>query len=273
MNFILSIVIITIYIYSYGLKDIKNIPIIDSVSDREMVTIDESGEIVKVISPANQLDLQPGDEILTVNGIEINTWADLTNQINNRPNQLIHLEWLTDYDDKGNGIAKQDSVQLYASPDLEGIKIKKVGLLGISPEFNTIELNLFQSVVGGISRTYQIIEDVSYSFIGLVSGNIPIKYSMGLIGMANEAGETAKNDGFISLILLMAFISTNLGFINILPIPGLDGGHAAITIIEGVRGKDLSSQTKMKIQFIGICIIMMLFAYTIFNDLRNANIF
>ena len=111
-------------------------------------------------------------------------------------------------------------------------------------------------------------------FAGFITGNIPLKYTAGLIGMANMAGEVAQqSNGFINLLGLMALISTNLGFINILPIPGLDWGHAVIAIVEGVRGKELSQKTKMRIQLIVLGLIIMLFTYTIFNDIRNISNF
>ena len=86
-----------------------------------------------------------------------------------------------------------------------------------------------------------IIQDTFYSIIGLITGNISIKYMMGIVGIANQAGEVAKS-GFISLLIFMAYISSNLGLINILPIPGLDGGHALIAIIEGVIRKCVQRQ-------------------------------
>ena len=67
----------------------------------------------------------------------------------------------------------------------------------------------------------------------------------------------------------MAFISSNLGLINILPIPGLDGGHATIAIIEGLLGKELPIRIKYSIQVFGLLLILFLFTITIFNDIKN----
>ena len=67
----------------------------------------------------------------------------------------------------------------------------------------------------------------------------------------------------------MAFISSNLGLINILPIPGLDGGHALIAIIEGIIRREIPVKIKYGIQFAGFLIIMSLLFLTIFNDVKN----
>ena len=98
---------------------------------------------------------------------------------------------------------------------------------------------------------------------------MPLEYVSGIVGIANVANEEAKTGGLIALISLMAFISANLGLINILPIPGLDGGHAVISIVEGLIGRELPIKVKYTIQFIGLFLILSLFIFTIFNDIRN----
>ena len=65
----------------------------------------------------------------------------------------------------------------------------------------------------------------------------------------------------------MAFLSVNLGVINILPFPGLDGGHALIAIIEKIKGSKLSGKIQIRIQQIGMMLLMSLFAYIIFKDI------
>ena len=143
------------------------------------------------------------------------------------------------------------------------------GILGV--QGNTIhrDLNFFESIGKACEQTFQIITDIFYSLIGLITGEISTKYMSGIVGIANQAGEVAQSSGFISLIYFMAFISANLGLINILPIPGLDGGHAFIAIIEGIMGRELPVQIQYTIQFLGIFLILSLFVFTIFNDIRN----
>ena len=115
----------------------------------------------------------------------------------------------------------------------------------------------------------EIIIDIFYSIIGLLTGEISTKYMSGIVGIASQAGDVAQSSGFISLIFFMAFISTNLGLINILPIPGLDGGHAFIAIVEGIIGRELPLKLQYSIQILGGILILSLFIFTIFNDLKN----
>ena len=105
--------------------------------------------------------------------------------------------------------------------------------------------------------------------MALVLGDISIKEMAGPIMIAKMAGETASSGGIIALLGLMAIISVSLGLINILPIPGLDGGHVVIALIEGVIRRDLSNKMKLGIQQAGLLLILMLFITIMINDVQR----
>ena len=90
----------------------------------------------------------------------------------------------------------------------------------------------------------------------------------GPVMIAKIAGETASV-GFGALIGLMAFLSVNLGLINILPIPGLDGGHVIIALVEGLIGRELSLKVKMGIQQVGILFLLFIFITVMVNDISR----
>ena len=83
------------------------------------------------------------------------------------------------------------------------------------------------------------------------------------------AGETTETGGIKSLLLLTAMISVNLGLINILPIPGLDGGHVFIALIEGMIGRELPLKVKYGIQSVGFILIISLFILVLYNDINH----
>ena len=87
-------------------------------------------------------------------------------------------------------------------------------------------------------------------------------------GLKYVEAASAK-EGIADLFFLMGLLSVNLALINILPIPGLDGGHVFLTLIEVVLGRELSINVKMRIQQIGVLIILLLFIFIMFNDIRN----
>ena len=96
-----------------------------------------------------------------------------------------------------------------------------------------------------------------------------MKEMAGPIMIAKMAGETASSGGIFALLGLMAIISVNLGLINILPIPGLDGGHVLIAIIEGAIQRDLPIKIKLGIQQAGLLLILILFITIMINDIQR----
>ena len=264
MNFILSIFIFTCLTFSFGIMEPSDDTIIESIHNN-IIIFNESNDTTSVISPASILGLKKGDQILSVDGYKINNWLDISDNISNKADSVISITWLTQ-----NNIKKKDSVKLVGRPIFNKYKIEKHGVLGIVGKTVSKKINLFESINIAVLRTYDIISSSFYGVIGIITGNIPLKYMSGIVGIAKEAGSVATAEyGFINLLFLMAFISSNLGLINILPIPGLDGGHAAIAIVEGLIGRELSINIKYAIQFVGLVFILSLFIFTIFNDISN----
>ena len=108
-----------------------------------------------------------------------------------------------------------------------------------------------------------------YSLSALFSGEVSLNQMSGPLGIATIAGNTAQDGGLKALVMLMAIISVNLGIINILPIPGLDGGHVFIALIEGVIRKELPLSIKYGIQSLGFILLMILFVFVFYNDIMN----
>ena len=90
----------------------------------------------------------------------------------------------------------------------------------------------------------------------------------GPIGVAQMAGEVAQH-GFIPLLNFAAFLSLNLGIVNLLPVPALDGGHFITLVIEAVRGKQMSKKAMYYIQAVGVVILMSLMIFATFNDITR----
>tara|TARA_B100000579_G_C22821104_1_gene850687 strand:- start:711 stop:1847 length:1137 start_codon:yes stop_codon:yes gene_type:complete len=264
MNFLLSIVIFTFLYFFNGSYELVEEPIINSISETIEIPNPDGGDIETVLSPAAQLGLKKDDKILRIDGIDIKTWSDISINLSNKADSIINIEWLT-----SNGYKKSSSVKLVGRPAFDGKKIINQGILGVMGNTIHREISFFESFQIAVLNTGNIIISSFYGFIGIISGNMPLEYVSGIVGIAGVASEQAKTGGLIALISLMAFISANLGLINILPIPGLDGGHALLSIIEGVIGRELPIKIKYTIQFIGIFLILSLFIFTIFNDIRN----
>jgi len=263
MNFILSIIIFTGLFFSQGTQELIDEPKINEVQ-KSIVVFDANNDTVSVVSPAYNLGLEKNSIILQINGNDINTWLDISDNITNKADSVVLVKWKND-----EGKILSDNVKIEGVPTFDGTSISKKGILGISGYTIPKSLGFGESFILSVEQTIGIIKSSFYGFKGIVTGQISLQYLSGIVGIAKEAGNVAKSSGFISLLALMAFISSNLGLINILPIPGLDGGHATIAIIEGIIRREIPNKMKIGIQIVGFVLIMSLFMFTIFNDIKN----
>ena len=117
-----------------------------------------------------------------------------------------------------------------------------------------------------MTQTINWIMLMSYSIVSFFTGKLGIENFGGPIQIASIA-EEASQIGIIALFNLMAILSVNLGIINILPFPGLDGGHALIAIIEGVIGRRIPFKTLMIIQQIGVLLLIVFMFIVMKNDI------
>ena len=217
MNFLLAILILSHLTYYNGIND---------PDPRAMV-----GQLIPDY-PAETLGLNEGDQILSINGVQTSNWEAMTVEIHKRPKEAIDLTW------QRSGVIMQGSVITESAEQLVGNKIVQHGRIGIIPLLNHRYVALMESLKIGCERTWYFLDLTFRSFMALIKRNVSIKELSGPIMIAKIAGETASM-GINALLGLMAFISVNLGFINILPIPGLDGGHVLIALIEGMIRRDL----------------------------------
>jgi len=254
MNFILSSVVFSVFTFVNGTLEIIDEPIISEVVE----SIDSEKK-----SPAYLAGLQSGDKIIQINGIDVSSWADLTNIIHSHPGEKISIKWIRDESEYTKDIVTK-TIQ-----DFKDNKITEIGIIGISPYYNSIEVGFFESILMGCQQTYKWIELMLSSLYSLISGGISLDQLSGPLGIANVAGQTAKDGGILALIMLMGIISVNLGIINILPIPGLDGGHVFIALIEGAIGRELPLKIKYGVQTFGFILLMLLFVFVFYNDIKN----
>jgi len=103
---------------------------------------------------------------------------------------------------------------------------------------------------------------------GLFTGATSVRQLQGPVGIAQLSGESAQ-EGFMALLSLMAMLSINLGILNLMPVPVLDGGHILIMALEGIARRDFSMQVKEKMLLAGFVVLMMLMVTVIYNDLTR----
>lgn len=247
MNFVLAIFLYSALTFTYGIGEAEPTAIV--------------GTIVPDY-PAEALGLQEGDLILAINDNRVKQWIDMTSLIHEHPNTRLKITW------QRGSMTMFDSVTTRMGEQMKDGAPVNVGLIGIGPKINMRDVSLGESVVAGFERTSMWVTMMLSTLGGLITGQVSIDQMAGPVMIAKIAGETA-GVGFAALLGLMAFLSVNLGLVNILPIPGLDGGHVIIALVEGLIGRELSLKVKMGIQQVGILFLLFIFITIMVNDISR----
>ena len=202
-----------------------------------------------------------GDKILSINNIEVDSWETAVENIENNPNNSV----LITIDRNGELISL--TAKLGSRPNLSTGRVdQEVGTLGISKKQIPVELNFQESIVYGYHRTKWAMTLMTSSLKMIFQGNVSRDEVGSVIMIGDMAGQAAQA-GLVPFLFLMALISVNLAYINILPIPGLDGGHIALILIEVLMGRKLSVKARIRIQSFGMFILLTLMVFLILNDI------
>ncbi len=139
----------------------------------------------------------------------------------------------------------------------------------LSPfELRTIEPTLLQAIGMSVARNWEWTKLIGRTLAGLFTRETSVRQFLGPVAIAELSGGAAAA-GWLALFNLMAMISLNLGLLNLLPIPVLDGGHIAILAVEGLARRDFSVRVKERLLLAGLVVLLMLMATVIYNDLAR----
>jgi regulator of sigma E protease len=212
-------------------------------------------------TPADRAGLQAGDQVESIDGTPIVTFPQFVDAVHNSDGRELHLEI------ERNGKSLPVSLAPVKSMDGDG---KMVWLIGVTAETtNYYERESFvSSVKNSWESTLNGIRQIGIVLGGLASGKVSVRDLQGVIGIARESGRAAKR-GPVDLIFLGAVISLNLGLLNLLPIPILDGGHVLMLAIEAVLRRDLSITFKERFVQVGLVFLLGLFAFVMYSDIMR----
>lgn len=203
-------------------------------------------------SPAYISEIKLDDEIVAVNGVKVSNWQDTLNNISNAKDENIDLTIKRENKDL-NIIIKADLKE-------DGYKI------GIGSKNEKSLTNAFSAA---LINTWVIVKSIFSVFKLIFSGNFNMNMLAGPVGVVSMIGqETSK--GAIYLINILGVISANLGVVNLLPIPALDGGKFIFLLIEAIRKKPISEKVESTLSYVGFSLLIGLMLYvTIFGDLAR----
>jgi regulator of sigma E protease len=217
-------------------------------------------------SPAAQSGIQVGDQITAINGKATEDWYALINEFMDKPNQTLQFT------------IKRNN-KLVTLPVKIGVKrslfLQSYGYLGMSPSYEWPKELLRHNKYGPIDALSHAWQDVvmftNMNFIvfgKILTGKISLESLGGPITIFQNAG-TALNNGIMSFLSFLAFLSISIGVINVLPIPGLDGGHLLFQVIELVRRKPLEEKALILLYRFGMIFLLLLMVQALVNDLMR----
>ena len=204
-----------------------------------------------------------GDRILSINNGSINQSVKYSKDIIPLIEKADNLDMTILSGEDTVLIKGIEPIQFYRY-DQYGNK-ESFGRIGVG--FEKEKLSFFELLNIASNNLFEGISGTAVGIFELITGQVSAKGASGPIGIAKMSGEFASA-GFLSLLSLMAMLSISLGVINILPFPGLDGGHALIAIIEKLKGSKISAKTLVRIQQFGMFVLLSLFILIFLKDLK-----
>lgn len=206
--------------------------------------------------PAEKAGLKTGDVMLAINNQRVVFSRDVIEIISKNPNKPIDMRVRRD--------GQEQTVTV--TPNMEG-EVGRIGI-GIATQTTTLKPGLLEALTLSVQRNIEFSGLILKTLWGLVVGQTSPKQLMGPVGIAQLSGESAEA-GWVALFALMASISLNLGLLNLMPVPILDGGHILILGLEAVARRDFSNQVKEKMFLVGFVLLMALMVTVIYNDLTR----
>lgn len=240
MNFLLAFIILV----GFGL--VNGVPQNDATV----------GELTEE-SPAREAGVQTGDDIVAIEGKEVNTWEDMTRAIQAYPNKEITVDILRD----GSTV----TVPIETASRYDEFAEQEVGIIGVK---RAMEHSPIQAIEYGATQVYEVSVLIFDVLSMILTGEFSLDYLSGPVGIYNYTGEAAAL-GMAVLVQWAAMLSINLGIVNLLPLPALDGGRLLFIFAEAIRGRPIDPQKEGMIHFIGFALLFLLMLVVTWNDINN----
>ncbi|WP_347860596.1 RIP metalloprotease RseP [Salimicrobium sp. PL1-032A] len=238
MNFVLAIVLFTI------LGFIQGVP-----SDEARF-----GD-VQADSPASEAGFEPGDEVLQAEGEQVDTWEDFTMIVQNHPEETMNVT-----------LSRDGSTQeVQVTPRAIEAQDQTIGQVGVTRAF---EDSFVKKVSFGFTQTYEWSTLILTNLGKLVTGQFSIDMLSGPVGIYDATDQVVKT-GLTNFVMWTAVLSVNLGIVNLLPVPALDGGRLLFIGVELIRGKPVDPQKEGAITFIGFALLLLLMIVVTWNDIQR----
>ncbi|MBM7598563.1 regulator of sigma E protease [Virgibacillus halotolerans] len=239
MNFILAIVIFI----CLGL--IQGVPTEQAIVDN-----------IQSDSPAAEAGLQSKDEIVQIDGAPVSTWEEFTSVVREHPDEEVNL------------VVKRDGKEEETTVVPKGVEAEPgetIGQIGVYQAFEKSFLGTFKY---GFTQTYDTTKMILTNLGMLVTGQVSIEMLSGPVGIYDATDQVVQT-GFMNFLMWTAMLSINLGIINLVPLPALDGGRLMFVGFEAIRGKPIAPEKEGIFHFVGFALLMLLMIVVTWNDIQR----
>ena len=223
--------------------------------------------VVMADRPAAEAGLRAGDRVLRVDRTPVETWQEMAEAINGSGGKAIALTIRRDGEERTITVTPRSEVQrdVFEEPIPGG---ERRFLIGVQPSTEHQPVPVGQAVLAGVMQSWRMTTLTVEALVRLVQGRISAKTLGGPILIGQQTIRAAEQ-GVPQLLGLMALLSINLGILNLLPVPVLDGGHLMFFVVEMVTRRPVSLRTREIAQQVGLTMLLLLMGFALFNDIRR----
>jgi regulator of sigma E protease len=214
--------------------------------------------------------LRSGDEITAANGQAIDSWEEFSRMVKAGKGEPLNLEV------KRGEHGLPESLQISVQPKLETVETvygdkEPTWIIGVTPSGleATRKLSPLRAVGAGVVETGRMAATLFIGIAKIIEGATPAREALGGPIMIAQIAGKEVHQGFADVILFVVTVSLELGVINVLPVPLLDGGHLLFFVIEGVRGEPLKLRHREIAMQVGLFLLAILMAFVILNDISR----
>lgn len=248
MNLAFALVAYVALAAAFGVRVPTDAPVIGSLADD---------------MPAAAAGLQPGDRVVAIDGTPVESWTELAARVRASGGSTLRL-----------AVERDGEVRsVVVTPTEEETRTvlgetRTAYLIGVGPQYDHRTVGVLEAVWIGAEQTVATSWLVTKGFAYMLVGRVPLKELGGPIAIAQAAGQQARA-GLDAFLTMLAFLSVNLGVLNLLPIPVLDGGHLALFGVEAVLRRPLRPRSREIAQQVGLLVLVSLMVLVLFNDVSR----
>ena len=235
MNILLAWFLTTLLLASYGVVDLKA-PVV--------------GQLIEGF-PATTMGAEPGDRVLSINGTPIHEWGEIRSTL-----QKIDTDAVTILVERGGAEVELSGTVPYSAD-------REARLWGVQP--SRLRYPIYKAVTSGLGYCWQMSVEILRGIWQMLTGTLQAEVA-GPVGIAVMAGDAARQ-GFWTFISFLAVINLNLGLLNLLPLPALDGGRLVFLLGEMLSGRKFPEKWENRIHIVGFAMLMVLIAFVTWKDI------